>query len=198
MNFFSPPMQKKQHKFCVITTFNDVKLDETCKPLVICDIDHTFIRCLHSLEYFRKILYDDYKELPSIIKTNLMENSDKEAVYLMNRAYNIGFVKQTDPEGFNNMLKNIEHLGGNLIFLTARGIESHKKTINDLKRAGLENPENFDIHYTNSEMTKGEYLKKTNLTNGYQHISFIDDYPSFLTSVQDIFPHIHCYLFTYD
>jgi hypothetical protein len=107
-------------------------------------------------------------------------------------------VKQTDPEGFNNMLQTIEKLGGKLIFLTARGIESHQKTVNDLKRAGLEHPEHFDIHYTNNEMTKGEYLKKTNLTNGYQHISFIDDYPSFIASVHHFFPQIHCYLFRYD
>jgi hypothetical protein len=196
MNLFYP--KPVQNSFNVIKTFNDVKFDENFKPLVICDIDHTFIRCSYDLEHFRKIIYNDYKSLPNMIKTHYMENSDKEAVDLMNRAYNIGFVKQTDPEGFCIMLQNIERLGGKLMFLTARGIVSHEKTIKDLKRAGFEHPEKYDIHYTNSDMTKGEYIKKTNLIDGYEHISFIDDYPSFLASVKDIFPQINCYLFTYD
>jgi hypothetical protein len=196
MNLFtSKPAQKK---FKVIKTFNDVNFDNNFKPLVICDIDHTFIRCSHNLDHFRKIINDDYKSLPNMIKNHYMENSDKEAIDLMNRTYNLGFIKQTDPEGFKIMLQNIERLNGKLIFLTARGVISHQKTINDFKRAGFENPEKFDIHYTNNEMTKGEYIKKTSLIDGYEHISFIDDYPSFLASVQDIFPQINCYLFTYD
>ena len=96
------------------------------------------------------------------------------------------------------MLQKIEQLDGKLIFLTAIGIVSHEKTVKDLKRAGFEHPEKFDIHYTNSEMTKGEYLKKTNLTDGYEDISFIDDYPSFIASVHHHFPNIQCYLFHYD
>jgi hypothetical protein len=190
------PSFQLQHHLRVIKTFNDVKLDENCKPLVICDIDHTFIRCSYGLDHFRKILNDDVNSLPNTVTIGL--DLDKEAVDLMNRAYNIGFVKQTDPDGFNNMLQKIEQLGGKLIFLTARGIVSHEKTVKDLKRAGFEHPENFDIHYTNSEMTKGEYLKKTNLTDGYEHISFIDDYPSFIASVHHHFPNIQCYLFHYD
>jgi hypothetical protein len=190
MNFLT---KQAPNNFKVINTFNDVVFIEGSKPLVICDIDHTFIRSSHDLDHFRKMLSDDI--LPGM---SIVNNLDTEALNLMKRAYSIGFVKQTDPEGFNNMLQTIEKLGGKLIFLTARGIESHQKTVNDLKRAGLEHPEHFDIHYTNNEMTKGEYLKKTNLTNGYQHISFIDDYPSFIASVHHFFPQIHCYLFRYD
>lgn len=184
--------------FNIIKTFKDVKLDDNVKPLVICDIDHTFIRCSQSVEYFRNILYYDYKNLPSIIQTNLMKNSHKEAIDLMNRAYNTGFIKQTDPEGFNTMLQNIERLNGKLIFLTARGILSHQKTITDLKKVGFENSENYDIHYTNCSITKGEYIKKNNLIDGYEHISFIDDCPSFIESVRNIYPQINCYLFAYD
>ena len=193
MNFLS---FNRQQNFSVIKSFNEVKLDENYKPLIICDIDHTFIRCSHGLDHFRKILNDGVNSLPNIDTTSI--DLDKEAVDLMNAAYNIGFIKQTDPDGFNNMLQKIEQLGGKLIFLTARGIVSHEKTVKDLKKAGLEHPENFDIHYTNSEMTKGEYLKKTNLTDGYEDISFIDDYPSFIASVNYFFPNIHCYLFRYD
>jgi hypothetical protein len=184
------------HQQRVIKTFNDVNLDDASKPLVICDIDHTFIRCSHGLDHFRKIINYHANKLPNPSTTNI--DLDKEAVDLMNIAYNIGFVKQTDPDGFNNMLQKIEQLGGKLIFLTARGVISHQKTVDDIMRAGFEHPEKFDIHYTNNEMTKGEYLKKTNLTDGYEHISFIDDYPSFIASVHHHFPNIRCYLFHYD
>lgn len=193
MNFLS---LKPAQNFIVIKSFNEVTLDENCKPLVICDIDHTFIRCYYELDHFRKMLNDDINILPNTVTFSL--DVDKEAIDLMNRAYNMGFVKQTDPDGFNNMLQKIERLGGKFIFLTARGVVSHEKTVKDLKKAGLEHPELFDIHYTNSEMTKGEYLKKTNLTDGYEHISFIDDYPSFIASVHHFFPQINCYLFRYD
>jgi hypothetical protein len=182
----------------IINTFNDIKFDKNIKPLVICDIDHTFMCCSYDLNYFREILYDDYKPSKNMFEFTFYPPDDREAFNLMLNAYNLGFVKQTDEQGFNQMLKIIQELGGKLIFLTARGILSHEKTVNELKKAGLQNPENYDIHYTNNEMTKGEYIKKTNLINGYDHISFIDDYPSFLASVYDIFPNINCYLFKYD
>lgn len=187
----------KFHDFRVIQTFKDVQFDEGVKPLVICDIDHTFIRSSRELDHFRKMLREDSKILKEDI-ISIDNYLDKEAMELMKCAYSMGFVKQTDPEGFTQMLQTIERLGGKFIFLTARGIESHQKTVNDLKRAGLENPALFDIHYTNNEMTKGEYIKTTNLLGNYQHISFIDDYPSFIASVRHFFPQIHCYLFRYD
>jgi hypothetical protein len=96
------------------------------------------------------------------------------------------------------MLKKIQQLGGKLMFLTARNIISHEKTINDFKKSGLENPENFDIHYTNNQITKGEYIKQHNLIDGYKCISFIDDYPEYISSVLNIYPQINCYLFRYD
>lgn len=185
----------------IINTFNSVKFDTESKPLVICDIDHTFMRCYYNLEHFRKIVNSDYKPINNNnnqLEFNCKSSDDSESINLMNNAYNLGFVRQTDKEGFEQMLKTIENLNGKLIFLTARGIISHKKTINELKKAGLENPENFNIHYTNNEMSKGEYIKKTNLTDGYEHISFIDDYPSFIKSVYNHFPYINCYLFRYD
>jgi len=192
MNFFS---SRHHNHFRVIKSFNEVKLHHS-NPLVICDIDHTFIRCSHGLDYYREIIKEDYEYISGFGKYNI--DCEKEAVYLMNRAYNIGFVAQTDPDGFTSMLSNIQRLGGKLVFLTARNIVSHQKTINDLKKAGLHNPESFDIHYTNNEMSKGEYIKKTNLINGYEDVSFIDDYPSFIASVHHFFPSIHCYLFSYD
>jgi len=183
-------------KFTVINTFNSVKFDDNCKPLVICDIDHTFIRCYHDIEYFHKITSND----KSLFYGSDYKNSNnyQEANNLMNASYNIGFVKQTDPVGFSEMLKKIETLHGKLIFLTARSNKFHYKTIDDLLQAGLRSPEGYEIHYTGNDISKGEYIKQQNLTDGYDHVSFIDDYPIFIDSVIKFCPEIKCYLFYYD
>lgn len=186
----------RNSNFQIIKTFNDVTFDEVNRPLVICDIDHTFIKCLHDIDYFHKMLDNDLNVLSNVHTVNI--NVEKEAFDLMINAYNLGFVKQTDEVGFNNMLAKINQYKGKLVFLTARGILSHDKTIKELKKAGLHNAETFEIHYTNNEITKGEYIQKMRLTNDYRHISFIDDYPSYILSVQTLFPNIHCYLFNYD
>lgn len=187
-------------KFKVIKSFKDVILDlTTSKPLVICDIDHTFIRCEFTLQHFKDILETDLDKFNSENEVVLDPTvDDKEAIELMNSAYNMGFVKQTDPDGFSELLLNVENMGGKLIFLTARGQESHKTTLKHLKKAGLKNADNFEIHYTGNECTKGEYIKKNNLLEGYNHFTFMDDYPSYIASVKDLHPQINCYLFRYD
>ena len=108
-----------------------------------------------------------------------------------------GMVKQTANEGFIQMLEKINQLGGKLLFLTARSSFSHQKTINDLKNAGLQNPEEFEIHYTGNNMTKGFYILRNNLLLGYDHYVFIDDYPHFLESALQLYPNMNCYLFKY-
>jgi hypothetical protein len=96
------------------------------------------------------------------------------------------------------MLEKINQVGGKLIFLTARSSFFHDKTIKDLVKAGLHNPEQFEIHYTCNEITKGFYILKNNLLHGYDHHIFIDDYPHFLNSALQIYPEMNGYLFKYD
>ena len=185
--------------FMVIKSFQQVILDKGGPPpLVICDIDHTFLKCSYNLDYFRQLTKQDSMFVMDVGKFDV--NYDQEAVQLMLRAYSMGFVTQTDPHGFAQLLDRVERLGGKVMFLTARGIIYHEKTINDLKTAGLSNPERFDIHYTNGDMTKGEYLKCTKLLDGRacQNVAFIDDYPSYIQSVHQQFPWVRCYLFKYD
>jgi hypothetical protein len=117
---------------------------------------------------------------------------------MLHNSINIGLVRQTDKEGFSLMLEKVKELGGKLIFLTDRRYLAHLKTINDLIKAGLENPQQFEIHYTGNEITKGDYIQKRNLLNGYNYHIFIDDYPHFLESALRIYPDMNCYLFKYD
>lgn len=164
-------------QFQVIHSFNDVSFDDddALPPLVICDIDLTIIRPSQDMDYYKQF---------------------NDGGQRMIQEYNSGMIKQTDPIGFNHMLQSIQCRKGKCILLTARGIHSHSKTLRDLQMVGIDNPEQFDIHYTN-KISKGEYLKQkqTHLLDGYQHISFIDDSIQFISSVHRFFPDIRCYLF---
>jgi hypothetical protein len=174
--------------FYVINTFKNIIFDKNKKPIVICDIDHTFIRPQSS--------YDEYhNKFKDII--SLRDKLSNVIVYHLEVELSKGIVKQTDKEGFLYMLEKINELGGKLIFLTARSHLSHDKTIQDFKTAGLCNPEQFQIHYTGNLLSKGEYIKNFNLLDGYSQHIFIDDYPKFLDSGSKLFPSLACYLFTY-
>ena len=173
----------------IINTFKSIIFDESKNPIVICDIDHTFIR--------PKSDYSEcYKKLKSY-KKNPFE-LHKMVLYMLKYSMNKGLVKQTDKEGFLYMLERIKECGGKLIFLTARSSVYHQKTIQHLTTAGLQNPQQFEIHYTGNEITKGDYMKKFTLLNGYDQHIFIDDYPEFLESAFKIYPNMDCYLFKYN
>jgi hypothetical protein len=173
----------------VINTFKSIHLPENKKPIVICDIDKTFIRPV-----------TDYIDIYNQMKTEYSDPKllDQLVNDMLDMYLSAGMVKQTDGEGFILMLERIKKLGGKFIFLTARGYMAHKKTINDLKKAGLENPEEFEIHYTGNKITKGHYIQIHNLLQGYDHHIFIDDYPHFLESALQIYPEMNGYLFKYD
>lgn len=172
----------------IIDTFENIQLPNDKKPIVICDIDLTLIRPI-----------DNYIDIYNQIKHHFTEPKQihKTVTKILKRSINYGMVKQTDSKGFTQMLKRINQLGGKFIFLTARSALFHQKTINDLKTAGLENPEEFEIHYTGNVITKGHYILTHNLLQGYDHYVFIDDYPHFLESALQIYPDMNGYLFKY-
>lgn len=172
----------------IINTFKNIYIPQDKKPIVICDIDLTFIRPIHDYIYVHNKIKHQYSnpvQLDYVVKN------------LLNIYLNVGVVKHTDQEGFNEMFEKINRVEGKLIFLTARSSLAHEKTIKDLKNAGLRNPEDFEIHYTGNNITKGFYILKHNLLHGYNHHTFIDDNPYFIKSVLQLYPHMNCYLFKY-
>jgi hypothetical protein len=175
----------------VINTFKGVFFDQRRKPIVICDIDHTFIRPIR-----------DYKDCYNQIKQDFHNHKeidiDRDVNDILEMSIKLGMVKQTDEKGFLLMLERIQTLEGKIVFLTARSSESHTKTLQDLTKAGLLNPDKYEIHYTGNRVTKGEYIRNHNLLNGYNHPIFIDDYPHFLESALKLYPTMDCYLFKYD
>ena len=173
----------------IINTFNDILLIEGTKPLVICDIDHTFIRPRNDYKFYYDLMSEKFES---------EEDRNELAQQLMSSSYNLGVIKQTDEDGFKNLLERIKNLDGKLIFLTARSADYHDKTLQDLKQVHLEDHDKYEIHFTNAKISKGSYLMTNkDILEGYDHISFIDDYTCYLDSVSSKFPDIKCYQFKY-
>jgi hypothetical protein len=171
----------------LIRSFDSIVIPSDKKTLVLCDIDKTLIRPIHTFShYFTKLctIYNDSKIACDY------------ANHLYMSALNNGDVTHTDKEGFMRMVDKVSSLGGSVVFLTARGKHAHEKTIQDLHKAGILYPESFTFHYTNNEITKGEYIRQYQLLDNYTHHIFIDDYPPYLESAITLFPHLHCYLFS--
>ena len=97
----------------IINTFKSIFLPENKKPIVICDIDKTFIRPnrdYNDVYNQMKHNYSDPKELKQIVND------------MLHMALSVGFVKHTDSEGFALLLERINQLGGKFLFLTAISI----------------------------------------------------------------------------
>ena len=92
------------------------------------------------------------------------------------------------------MIHKLKTCNGKLLFLTARNNSFHVNTKKQLLDIGILCNDN-DIHYTNNNINKGEYIKKYIDLDIWNEIIFIDDYLSFIKSVNDIFPQIICYNF---
>lgn len=156
------------------------------KTLVICDIDHTL------LTWPKK--YKDFENkrvsMPmSMILRCLPDNSDIEySKYCENTP-----PRPTDLHGFRDLVKRVEESGGELLFLTARGEESHSYTINQFKMIGVENKHR--IHYTNGSHDKGAYISNRIDISRFNHVVFIDDTQHVLDTVMAKHPAIRCYKF---
>lgn len=181
-------MNNNNHPIIIINNFQTIYIDNSLKPFIICDIDNTIICSVLEYNYYYNKLKNQYTEI-QLLKKAILD--------ILNIDISVGHVKHTDLIGFVKMVNQIKQLGGNMIFLTSRGHTSHKKTIQDLKTAGVQQPEQFEIHYTNNEISKGEYIKN-NLQfelKYYKQIIFIDDQKINIESVTQTHPQIRCYLY---
>lgn len=172
----------------IISSFNEVELTKNKTLLVLCDIDGTLLHfpdCDRFCEEFVKELCPNGKNDPGY---------KKELENLKNMYRRIRPPIHTDYEGFVSMVKSINEMNGKLMFLTARHSNSDSWTRSQLKQIGV-NPEDYEIHYSGSSMTKGEYIKRNINLDDTEEVIFIDDYDSFIKSVKDLNPDIICYKF---
>lgn len=176
--------------FIPICTFNDIIITNS-NTLVICDIDNTLI-------YWNKTPKDFYNTIINDCPDFTQEEIEKEAIDYNNMYRMIKPPCMTDSDGFNNLREKIKSLhNSKIIFLTAR--TEQVKNNNSFMRKNFKaidlDYDEFDIHYTNNMISKGEYIQKNINHNDYDKIIFIDDYVSYIKSVKDIFPNTICYKF---
>jgi hypothetical protein len=149
-----------------VNSFNEIQITKT-RPLVICDIDDTLL-------YFKL-------NINRIINQS-NTNSEKYIPH------------HTDFVGFNELTKRITQLKGKLIFLTARNKEHENYTKENFTSIGL-NYNNYEVHYTNNTISKGEYIYNYIQTHEHDDIIFIDDRIDYINTVLDYTPYVDCYLF---
>lgn len=172
-----------------ISKFSQVELSGQ-KTLVICDIDKTLLYWEpKDPADFYPMLKEDFPELTQ-------EEIHKEALEWVETYYRIkGKPIPTDLDGFVGMVNKIKHLtDSKLIFLTARNESTSKYTEKNFKDIGL-NYTDYQVHYTNNTISKGEFIKSKIDLTGYDQVIFIDDYESYIQTVNDLVPHIVCYKF---
>jgi hypothetical protein len=176
--------------FIPISTFNKIVLDNP-KTLVICDIDNTLL-------YWDKNTYDFYEMIREDSFDFTQQEIEKEALSMLNIYKVINTPKITDLNGFNNLIKKIKLFhNSKIIFLTARNCNitnDNKFTRKNFESIGL-NYDDFSIHYTNNNISKGDYIQKNINLEKYNEVIFIDDYECNIKSVKDIFSFINCYKF---
>lgn len=176
-----------------IHTFRQVQFFTGLKPLVVCDIDHTVLRCSYGFHHFQRIVLDHYRLFPQLLQPTT--NIYHEAGALLDSAYRNGYVQQSDPEGLAWMRQIAHDKGGRFVFLTSRDPMMHEQTLKELKKAGVGDVESLTIYYTGKGVSKGQYLKQSKIAEGYDYLSFIDDHGERITSVQQYFPYSYCYMF---
>lgn len=180
----------------IIQSFQNIHFPNHVRPLVICDIDFTFLRSKTNDDFYYQL-----------IKDNLFMNQEMEYYILsfLHKDIQESYICQTDCIGFQLMLQIIHLLNGRFIFLTSRNKNTHAKTLNDLSKVGLVNPVQFEIHYTNNNIQKGDYIKdkiikqnkQNKQNNNYNHFIFIDDCIETIHYASHIMPQLCCYIFKY-
>jgi len=171
--------------FTTISSFNEIEIKPDETYLVICDIDGTVLHFPNCDRFCRELLNDFY-----LSNGNYATDLEQmKSIYRRMRA-----PTHTDKEGFDSMCKTLEKTNSKILFLTARGSNSYKLTKTHLKQVGIL-PDEFDIHYTSTLISKGEYIKTHIDLSNWKNVIFIDDFETNIRSVSDIYPQIVCYKF---
>lgn len=174
----------------IIKSFQNINFPNNKRPFVICDIDFTFLCSKHSYDFYYKLFKD-----------NLFINQQMDYYihFFLNKDIQDSYICQTDCIGFQQMLQIIYLLNGRFIFLTSRHKSTHAKTLYDLSKVGLVNPVQFEIHYTNNIIQKGDYIKNQIIKqNNHYNFIFIDDCVKTIHYASYIMPELCCYIFKND
>lgn len=167
---------KSDFTYPKINSFDMVNITKP-NSLVICDIDNTLL-------YWKKKSSELYYLVDELYPGCNNDEKERYANDFLNMYKNIYPPIHTDSEGFDILVKKIENMSSQLIFLTARQKINEKFTKKNLNSIGID-LNKYPIHYTDNFIE----------TNKYSEIIFIDDYDSSILSVLNLFPTIICYKF---
>jgi hypothetical protein len=173
-------------------TIHSFKSIPITKPntLVICDIDNTVI-------FFKKSVFYFYNKLVDLFSEDFSNHELVDITKIMYETHKINNIpNHTDLYGYINLKKRLKDMSGNFCFLTARHQKSDEYTKKDLELIFI-NPTEHTIHYTNNEISKGEYTSKYIDLDGVEDLIFIDDMEENLVSFHCFFPTARCYKFDY-
>ena len=163
-----------------ISSFHDIELTNGVKPLILCDIDETLLHFPGSKEFCDNLIKDVCPRGPEDPNyLTALHNFKKIYIALREPSH-------TDYDGFVSLLQ--------LMFLTARRKATEAWTKKHFKSIGV-NFEDFEIHYTDAVISKGEYIKRHINLDEWEHVIFIDDYELYIQSVAELHPQIVCYQF---
>lgn len=167
-----------------ITSFDEIEL-KSHRPLIICDIDNTILHHDVKIEKFIDILKND-----GFCGDELLSMANE----MMSVHCRIYPPVHTDKHGYNNFLKKIKELNGEIIFLTARDRISEDFTSKHFRDIGL-NYSDYKVYYTANKVSKGQYIKDNINIMNWNEVIFIDDYDFQIKSVVELIPWIYCYKF---
>ena len=176
-----------------IRSFRDIPLTYEKRTLIICDIDDTLLKWEKTIQTFYNqslILFSTSgntgDKLHTLAKTY--------AIQLYNQYRKIIPPTPTDAPGFLDLMQRISLIpGSEIMFLTAR-TDIDDITRQDFYSLGLRY-EQFKVHFTENQISKGEYIQKKIDVSGFDHVIFIDDLMENILSVNQFYPKIQCYRF---
>lgn len=165
-----------------ISDFNQIKINENCSTLILCDIDDTVMiyNCIPK-DYWK---IEESKDIQEMKNMKLKEWES--------------YIKECDPElTCNNFLKFYENVRNNydsdIIFITARAKYMEDYTHNHLDL--LDIPKERNIYHLD-HTPKGIFIYKNIDCSKYKEIIFIDNDLENINSVNDFFGEkIKYYLF---
>lgn len=189
-----------------ISSFREVELRRR-KPLVLCDIDDTVIGYDKTHDFFYKHLLANtptQNNPPARMLVSIFNIAGNTPDYELKRVAENMYInyrsrnkpKHCDYAGFMDLVDRVKQIDGEIQFLTARGRQAAFHTRNQFKEIGL-NYDDYRVHYTGGEMTKGMYITRYFNLNMYGEVIFIDDLESYIDSVVALCPSVRCHKFNY-
>lgn len=159
----------------------------TDNTLLLIDIDDTTLYYDKNIYHFYNLNKQMYPEL-----TNDAHASFAYSDYCRYTQYRSP--SHTDATGFARLVERAKKSNSVVMFLTSRNCRSEQLTKMEFASIGI-NYDLFEVHYTNNDISKGDYIGRYIDCTKFKEVVFIDNDEKNIESVQISCPRIVCYKF---